>query len=156
MRVTRATTRWKGSCAAHARRTNEFGIWNSEFGIRNSNVQFGYRNDEHVMSMRQQRRLSEAIVVLATMLLFVVSSSARTPMSTIVITGGTVIDGNGGPPLANAAVVVSDGRISAVGPRGTVTIPAGATEIDARGRFILPGLIDTNVHLSLYGGQNER
>ena len=119
-------------------------------------MQFGYRNDEHVMSMRQQRRLSEAIVVLATMLLFVVSSSAQTPMSTIVITGGTVIDGNGGPPLANAAVVVSDGRISAVGPRGTVTIPAGATEIDARGRFILPGLIDTNVHLSLYGGQNER
>ena len=38
----------------------------------------------------------------------------------------------------------------------TSPIPADATEIDARGRWILPGLIDTNVHLSLYGGQNDR
>src|SRR6267378_5758108 len=44
----------------------------------------------------------------------------------------------------------------AVGPRRTVTIPADARQIDARGRWILPGLIDTNVHLSLYGGQNDR
>ena len=37
-----------------------------------------------------------------------------------------------------------------------MTIPAGATQIDARGRWIIPGMIDTNVHLSLYGGQNDR
>ena len=83
-------------------------------------------------------------------------AAAQTGQSSMVFVGGTVIDGNGGPPLANAVVVVTDGRIGAVGPPSTVTIPAGATEIDARGRFILPGLIDTNVHLSLYGGQNER
>src|SRR6185369_11021213 len=35
-------------------------------------------------------------------------------------------------------------------------IPTGARQIDARGKWIVPGLIDTNVHLSLYGGQNER
>jgi imidazolonepropionase-like amidohydrolase len=31
-----------------------------------------------------------------------------------------------------------------------VSIPPGANQVDARGRWILPGLIDTNVHLSLY------
>ena len=35
-------------------------------------------------------------------------------------------------------------------------VPPGTSEIDARGRWIIPGLIDTNVHLSLYGGQNDR
>src|SRR5262249_14034592 len=47
-------------------------------------------------------------------------------------------------------------RIAAVGPRSAVTIPADANRIDARGRWIVPGFIDTNVHLSLYGGQNDR
>ena len=35
-------------------------------------------------------------------------------------------------------------------------MPAGATVIDAAGAFVVPGFIDTNVHLSLYGGVNDR
>ena len=35
-------------------------------------------------------------------------------------------------------------------------VPAGATVIDAAGKFVVPGFIDTNVHLSLYGGVNDR
>jgi imidazolonepropionase-like amidohydrolase len=76
------------------------------------------------------------------------------PLTALV--GGTVIDGNGGPPVADAVVIVSGARISAVGPRSRVTIPDGARQVDAHGRWILPGFIDTNVHLSLYGGQNDR
>jgi len=72
------------------------------------------------------------------------------------IVGGTVIDGNGGPPLHDAVVLVSGSRITAVGPRAAVRVPAGATVIDAKGRYIIPGLIDTNVHLSLYGGMRDR
>ena len=72
------------------------------------------------------------------------------------IVGGTLIDGNGGPPIADAVVLLSGSRIVSAGPRRSVPIPAGATEIDARGRWIVPGFIDTNVHLSLYGGQNDR
>lgn len=74
----------------------------------------------------------------------------------IVVSGGTVIDGNGGAPIPDAALVIQNGRIASVGPRGSVQVPAGARVIDATGKFILPGLIDTNVHLSLYGGVNER
>jgi imidazolonepropionase-like amidohydrolase len=82
--------------------------------------------------------------------------SAQTAPATTAIVGGTVIDGTGGPPIADAVVLLAGARISSIGSRGTVTVPAEATEIDARGRWILPGLIDTNVHLSLYGGQNDR
>jgi imidazolonepropionase-like amidohydrolase len=68
------------------------------------------------------------------------------------IVGATVIDGNGGPPLANATVVIIDKRIVDVGPRAAIKIPAGARIIDGTGKFITPGFIDTNVHVSLYGG----
>src|SRR6185312_1970301 len=72
------------------------------------------------------------------------------------IVGATLVDGRGGPPVADAVVVLSGSRIVSAGPRRSVAVPAGATEIDARGRWLVPGFIDTNVHLSLYGGQNDR
>ena len=74
----------------------------------------------------------------------------------IAVTGATLIDGNGGVPVADAVIVVSDGRITAAGPRASVTVPPGARVIDATGKFVTPGFIDTNVHLSLYGGVGER
>ena len=72
------------------------------------------------------------------------------------ITGGTLIDGTGREPVANAVVIVEDGRIKAAGPASRVAVPSGATVVDATGRFIVPGFFDTNVHLSLYGGVNDR
>jgi imidazolonepropionase-like amidohydrolase/cyclophilin family peptidyl-prolyl cis-trans isomerase len=75
---------------------------------------------------------------------------------TIAITGATVIDGNGGAPVPDATIVIGAGRITAIGPKASVQIPAGAQTIDAAGRYIVPGFIDTNVHLSLYGGIGPR
>lgn len=76
--------------------------------------------------------------------------------STLAIVGGALIDGNGGPSVLDAVVLVSGTRITAVGPRTSVPVPQGAVVLDARGLYVLPGLIDTNVHLSLYGGVRER
>jgi imidazolonepropionase-like amidohydrolase len=81
---------------------------------------------------------------------------AQAQAAVTAIVGGTIVDGNGGPPIADAVLLVAGTRITAVGSRRTVPIPADARQVDARGRWILPGLIDTNVHLSLYGGQNDR
>ena len=78
------------------------------------------------------------------------------PSPALAIVGATVIDGNGGPPLDNAVVVVSGGRITAVGPRASTPVPAGTQTVDATGQFLVPGFVDTNVHLSLYGGMNDR
>ncbi|GGE15955.1 amidohydrolase [Polymorphobacter glacialis] len=59
--------------------------------------------------------------------------------ATIAITGGTVLTAVGETSIANGTVIVRDGRIAAVG-QGLV-IPAGATVIDATGKFVTPGLI---------------
>jgi imidazolonepropionase-like amidohydrolase len=74
----------------------------------------------------------------------------------LAISGATLIDGTGGPAVADAVVVVADGKITAAGPRASVRVPADATVVDGKGKFVLPGLIDTNVHLSLYGGTADR
>ena len=68
----------------------------------------------------------------------------------VAIVGATVIDGNGGTPLTDATIVVRGKRIAALGPRATVQVPKGARVVDAAGKFVTPGFIDTNVHLSLY------
>ncbi|WP_373487895.1 amidohydrolase family protein [Blastomonas sp.] len=49
--------------------------------------------------------------------------------------------------LPNYTVVIRDGKIAAVGPRGKLAIPAGAVIIDGTGRFLMPGLTDAHVHL---------
>lgn len=64
-----------------------------------------------------------------------------------LIRGATVFDGNGAE-LANADVLMVDGRISAVGQN--LSAPAGATVIDASGRFVTPGIIDAHSHLGDY------
>ncbi|HXE82569.1 MAG TPA: amidohydrolase family protein [Gemmatimonadales bacterium] len=58
---------------------------------------------------------------------------------TIAITGGTVYPVSG-PKIENATVLIRDGRIAAVG--ANVTVPAGATRIDAAGKWVTPGLFD--------------
>jgi imidazolonepropionase-like amidohydrolase len=71
----------------------------------------------------------------------------------IVIQGALLIDGSGRPPVEDAVVVFSAGRIQAVGKRGEVTIPQGAEVIDAEGKTILPGLIDGHCHYRDWMGE---
>ena len=59
--------------------------------------------------------------------------------ATIAITGGTVLTAVGETSIANGTVIIRDGRITAVG--AGLVVPAGATVIDATGKFVTPGLI---------------
>lgn len=81
-----------------------------------------------------------------------VATAARQAESPIAIVGATIIDGNGGTPLAGGTLVIEDGRIVAVGPAASTNVPPGARVIDGAGRWITPGFVDTNVHVSLYSG----
>jgi imidazolonepropionase-like amidohydrolase len=78
------------------------------------------------------------------------ANSVQAPTPAIVLVGGTIIDGRGGVPMSDATIVIVNGRIAAFGPRNRVTIPPGARQIDVGGRFITPGFIDANVHLTPY------
>lgn len=69
----------------------------------------------------------------------------------LAVTGATVIDGTGGAPIADAVVVVENGRIKAVGPAASTLVPTGIRRVDARGKFVIPGLMDANLHLYLNG-----
>jgi imidazolonepropionase-like amidohydrolase len=62
-------------------------------------------------------------------------------------TGATIIDGNGGKPIAGGVLVIDGNKIKAVGPASKVPVPHGAERIDASGKYIVPGLMDANVHL---------
>ena len=76
---------------------------------------------------------------------------AATPLAAqnVAITGATVIDGTGKAPITDGVVVITNGRISAVGKAGTVQVPASTRTIDARGKYVIPGLMDANLHLFL-------
>jgi imidazolonepropionase-like amidohydrolase len=73
--------------------------------------------------------------------------SAQTPATTIALVGARVIDGTGAAPIANAIILVSNGRIERIGPAASLKIPSGATRIDVAGKTIIPGLINAHGHL---------
>ncbi len=61
-----------------------------------------------------------------------------------------VVDGNGGPAIENAAIVVTDGQIRQVGAR--VTSPPDAVHVDLAGKTVMPAIIDAHVHLGYRKG----
>ena len=67
----------------------------------------------------------------------------------IALVGGTLMTGTGAE-IADATITFQGGRIVGVGPRADVAVPEGALVIDARGRFITPGLIDAHSHMGVY------
>ena len=66
---------------------------------------------------------------------------------TIAITGGRLVVGDGSAPIEGGIVVMRDGKIVAAGAR--VTIPAGARQIDATGKWVTPGVFAGFTRLGL-------
>jgi imidazolonepropionase-like amidohydrolase len=84
---------------------------------------------------------------------------APTPDATappFVLVGATLVDGTGGAPVRDAVVVLRDGRIACAGSRAACPVPADADTVDARGKWIIPGLIDAHVHFSQTGWVDGR
>src|SRR6188474_3037037 len=83
---------------------------------------------------------------LSLLFCFVLAPAVWAQTRPIAIVGGTLIDGTGRATVEDAVVVFQDGRIQDVGKRGEVAVPAKAQTIDAKGKTILPGLIDGHCH----------
>ncbi len=64
-----------------------------------------------------------------------------------------LIDGSGGPALEDAEIVIVGKRIHAVGKRGTVAIPRGASTLNFRDKFAMPGLVDAHAHYREWQGE---
>jgi imidazolonepropionase-like amidohydrolase len=80
------------------------------------------------------------------------STLAHRPDRPVVFRNANLFDSQTGRSRPGTTVVVSGNRIQAVGPDGSVQVPAGAQVIDAAGKALLPGLFDMHVHLGLVDG----
>jgi imidazolonepropionase-like amidohydrolase len=78
--------------------------------------------------------------------------ACHTHAEKIALTGGTVINPGTSQVLQNATLLVDGDRITAVGEAKTTSTPKDARVIACRGKFILPGYIDTHVHFFQSGG----
>jgi len=84
----------------------------------------------------------KAALTLAVVAMTFASADAQT----VAIVGGKVYPVSG-PPIENGTVVITNGRISAVGTN--VPIPAGAQRIDATGKFVTPGFVNSSTQLGV-------
>ena len=92
-------------------------------------------------------RLLSLLSLLASPLLAQTPTPSAPPKVDTVIHAGTLLDRPGKEPRRNASVLIAQGKITAV-QEGHVKPPEGATLIDLKDRFVLPGLIDCHVHLT--------
>src|SRR5438128_5211935 len=74
----------------------------------------------------------------------------------MALVGATLVDGPGAAPVGDAVVVMRDGRIACAGSRAACPVPADADSVNAAGKWIIPGLIDTHVHFSQTGWVDGR
>jgi imidazolonepropionase-like amidohydrolase len=87
--------------------------------------------------------MTKRIVIAAAAAAFLAAPAAA---QTIAITGGTVHPISG-PPIQNGTVIITNGRITAVGTG--LAVPAGARRIDATGKIVTPGLIEASTNMAL-------
>lgn len=102
------------------------------------------RTREKRAAMRQS--LHRALQLAAGALAGAAPVAAQSGTVTAIV-GATLWDGTGSAPVSGATVIVADGRVACVGTGGQCPTAPGTTIVDAAGRFLVPGLIDTHVHL---------
>ena len=91
------------------------------------------------------------IVVLLFAAFACIDAGAAESNTKLALVGGMLLDGYETPPIHHATVLIEGNRIVKVGPSSEVAVPADAEVIDTSGRVMMPGLIDTHVHLQILG-----
>jgi len=81
-------------------------------------------------------------------LLFLASTAGAQTGSVKAFTGATLIDGTDHAPVANATILVRDGRIVAAGPASAVQVPTGAQRVVLDGKTIIPGIVNAHGHVN--------
>ena len=101
--------------------------------------------------MRRPSLVLRAVALLSGVAL--VASNAQAQDKVIAIKGGTVLPISG-PAIPNGTVIIRGGKIAAVG--ANIAIPAGAEVVDAKGKWVMPGVIDAASQIGIEAtDQNE-
>ena len=80
------------------------------------------------------------------------ASASQGPPTSVAFTNARIIDGTGRAAIERGTLVVANGRVAAVGPSASVTVPAGAQRIDATGKTIVPGFVNAHGHVEAQMG----
>jgi imidazolonepropionase-like amidohydrolase len=80
-------------------------------------------------------------------LLFCCGANLTFAEESFALVGGRLIDGHGGVPVASAVVLVQGSKITAVGPTSLTHIPATTRVINVAGLTVMPGLVDSHMHI---------
>jgi imidazolonepropionase-like amidohydrolase len=76
------------------------------------------------------------------------AAAAQNAPHVVAVRAGKLIDVVAGKVLENQTILISGERITAVGPSGSVAVPAGAELVDLSNATVLPGLVDAHTHLT--------
>lgn len=96
------------------------------------------------------KRALWSLAGLALALLSLVAAAPEPAPRIVAVRAGRLIDGQGGPPVRDAVILIQGDRVTAAGPG--LAIPAGAEVIDLSQKTVLPGLIDCHTHLTQQSG----
>jgi imidazolonepropionase-like amidohydrolase len=119
------------------------------FRLQASGSRNSARITNHVSGIPMLSRVTShesRVTALIAALAIAITPSASDAQGTFVIRGGTVVPVTGAR-IPNGTVVIQNGRITAVGAGAQA--PAGATEINATGMFVYPGLINAGTNMGL-------
>jgi imidazolonepropionase-like amidohydrolase len=99
-------------------------------------------------------RMRPYLAAIAALLLAAGTAPVRgqTPTNVTVFEGARIITGDGSAPIEDAAIIVAGDRITAVGRRGEIAAPKGATLVDVTGKTVMPALVDAHVHMGYRRG----
>jgi imidazolonepropionase-like amidohydrolase len=137
------------------------GIWTHWIGTigpidsrKNQHDADKYFQDKQTSSLRKIMMLTRKLTVLVGAALCLVafanaawSKPQYAHKGPTIITGVRVIDGLGNAPKENQDIVLTGGKISGMGPSGSLKAPKGALKIDGKGMTAMPGLMDLHIHL---------
>ena len=96
---------------------------------------------------KEKEKVQEAKVPKAETIAIALAMPRGAPQGSYVLKGARVVTMKGDEVLETADIFVTGNRIAAVGPSGSVAVPAGTRTFDGAGKTVIPGLIDTHAHL---------
>src|SRR5215471_13314732 len=96
--------------------------------------------------MHRHHTLLAVVLALVAACSWPAAGQAPRPVGAVVFEGARVITGDGSSAIEDAAFVVENSRITAVGRRGEVALPAGAAHVDLSGKTVMPAIVDAHGH----------
>ena len=101
------------------------------------------------MANTENKKMKKSMLLTIFTLIACIGFINTSLAQSIAIVDGTIIDATGNDPIERGIILIEGSRISAVGPASEIDVPDDAQIIDANGKYLIPGLIDANLHLYL-------